>query len=63
MKFNLIQTTSVALGLALVLSVTGCGKDEPTSMMEGVDQEALQSYEEMLAADEARMSEDEAADE
>ncbi|MEM9365379.1 MAG: hypothetical protein AAGD07_05235 [Planctomycetota bacterium] len=53
-----------ALGLALLITmVVGCGTDQPTSMMDGVDQEALQSYEEMVAAEEARMTQADAADE
>jgi hypothetical protein len=46
-------------GLGFVL--VGCGgAKEPSNIMEGVDKAAVQSYEEMVAADEAAMSSDSA---
>jgi len=52
-----------ALGLCLSLGFVGCGgSSEPTNMMEG-QEAALQSYEDMIAADEAAMSGADAADE
>lgn len=50
--------------LAATLSVIGCGgSDQPANVMDGAGEEAMQSYEEMVAADEAMMSESDAADE
>ena len=50
--------------LAATLIVIGCGgSDQPVNMMDGAGEEAMKSYEEMIAADEAMMSESDAADE
>ncbi len=54
----------LTLLFAFSVSLIGCGgSSEPTNMMEGAGEEAMKSYEEMIAADEAMMSEADAADE
>ncbi len=43
----------------LAISLSGCGgSSEPSNIMEGLDESAVQSYDEMVAADEARMNSD-----
>lgn len=45
--------------LAFSATIIGCGgSSEPTNIMENADEAAAQSYDEMVAADEAAMSED-----
>ena len=54
------------IGLAIMAAVlmSGCGgSNEPTNVMDGMGEEAMQSYEEMIAADEAMMSAGDASDE
>ena len=61
-----LSMKSLSLVAALLISFTflGCGgSSEPTNIMEGTTEEAMQSYEEMIAADEAMMSDADAADE
>ena len=47
----------------LTAALTGCGGGggEPTNIMEGVDQSAVDAYNAMLAADEAAMAEEAAS--
>ena len=48
------------LGLALLSVVTfgGCAEEETTNTMEGVDQSALDEYDQMIAEDEQMMDEE-----
>jgi hypothetical protein len=48
-----------AFGLcAAAIAMVGCGTPEASNIMDGADQSDVQSYEEMVAADEAMMNED-----
>ena len=50
--------------LALTIAAVGCGgSGEPTNVMQGQGEEAIRSYEEMVAAEEAMMSQGDASDE
>ena len=61
---RLMKSLSLVAALLITFTFVGCGgSSEPTNIMEGTTEEAMQSYEEMIAADEAMMSDADAADE
>ena len=56
-RLNVTSLFSIAI-LAAVATLSGCSSSEPANVMENADQEAIQSYEDMVAEEEAMMSQD-----
>lgn len=54
---------SVLLVFGCCVSFNGCGGSGNTSVVDNADQSAVQSYEEMMAAEEEEMNEDPPVDE
>ena len=59
-----MKNSCIGLAIMAAILMSGCGgSNEPTNVMDGMGEEAMQSYEEMIAADEAMMSAGDASDE
>ncbi len=62
MKTNL-RTFLAALSVLLVCFAVGCESEEPSNMLEGMNEESLADYDKMLEDDAKAMSEAKADDE